>query len=49
MEALPVSDIGASCLDKDNQVSTEICYAFMLDVMPTYVSLAQENGSPMPF
>ncbi|GEM_PF-3342110 len=49
MVSIPASDIGAACLDKDNLVSTEICFAFALGVTQTYESLARREITPMPF
>ena len=40
LELLNAYDIGAACLDRENPVSTEICYAFILGVVQAHQSLS---------
>lgn len=46
---IPATDIGAACLDHDNKVSTEICYAYVLGVMQSNLSVAELAGTEPPF
>lgn len=49
LELLNAYDIGAACLDKENSLSTEICYAFILGVVQAHQSLAAPTGRAPTF
>ncbi|MEM7543142.1 MAG: Rap1a/Tai family immunity protein [Pseudomonadota bacterium] len=40
LESLPATDIYAACMDKEEVVSNEICYAFVLGVVQSHWSAA---------
>lgn len=49
VEIIPATDIGAACLDEKSQVSTEICYAFVLGVVQTHQSMSERFAAEAQF